>query len=32
VVGPRAQRLLVGIRPLVPSALYQWGLARFYGL
>lgn len=32
VVGPRAQRLLVGIRPFVPSALYQWGLARFYGL
>lgn len=32
VVGPLAQRILVGARPFIPTALFQWGLARFYGL
>lgn len=32
VVGPLAQRILVGARPFIPTSLFQWGLARFYGL
>ncbi|WP_439573200.1 SDR family oxidoreductase [Phreatobacter sp.] len=31
-VGPLAQRILIGTRPFIPTALFQWGLARYYGL
>lgn len=32
VVGPIAQRILVAIRPFVPTRLFQWGMARYFGI
>jgi NAD(P)-dependent dehydrogenase (short-subunit alcohol dehydrogenase family) len=32
VVGPLAQRVLVALRGIVPTGLFQWGLGRYYGM
>ena len=32
VVGPLGQRILVGIRPFVPTRIFQWGMARYFRL
>ena len=32
VVGPVAQRVLVGARAVIPMRLFQWGLGRYYRL
>ena len=32
VIGPVGQRILVGIRPFVPTRIFQWGMARYFGL